>query len=68
MKNQEMIQRNITLSFDFLRQIVNNPSILEGIPDGSVIDFIQRDIPAIEGKEKKQPRKMFKVNYQFEPL
>jgi len=68
MRKEETVNRNITLTFDFLRQIIKNPEILNDIPDGSTIDFIQKDIPIIERKKDQKPNKLFKVKYQFEAL
>jgi hypothetical protein len=53
MTNKEYIENNITLTFDFLRQIIDNPSILKDIPNGAVIDFLQKDLPIHETKKVK---------------
>ena len=68
MRKEETVDRNITLTFDFLRQIIKNPEILNDIPDGSTIDFIQKDMPIVERKKDLKPDKLFKVKYQFEAL
>jgi hypothetical protein len=68
MKNSEIIDRNITLTFDFLRQIVKNPSILNTIPNGKVIEFLQKDVPIIEIQKNKKSTKYFKVKHHFEIL
>ena len=54
MRKEETVNRNITLTFDFLRQIIKNPEILNDIPDGSTIDFIQKDIPIVERKKDQK--------------
>ena len=43
MTNKETVNRNIGLSFDFLRQIIRNPEILDQIKDNSIIEFLQKD-------------------------
>ena len=68
MRKEETVNRNITLTFDFLRQIIKNPEILNDIPDGSTIDFIQKDILIVERKKDQKPNKLFKVKYQFEAI
>jgi hypothetical protein len=68
MKKEEIANRNITLTFDFLRQVVRNPDILKDIPDRSAIDFVQKDIPTFEFNDKKLRKKLFRVKYQFESL
>lgn len=43
MTKDEIIEHNIVLTFDFLRQVVKNPSIIEDIEDNSIIEFIEND-------------------------
>ena len=43
MTNKETIERNIGLTFDFLRQLVKNPSLLNKIPNQAVLEFIEKD-------------------------
>jgi hypothetical protein len=38
-------ERNITLSFEFARSIVDNPSILDEIPDGATLILLPSDEP-----------------------
>ena len=45
MTKREKINRNIGLCFDFLRQALKDPSILDGIPSGSEIEFLDKDFP-----------------------
>jgi hypothetical protein len=66
MTKEEQVERNITLMFEFLHQAVKKPEMLENIPDGSTIEFIQKDIPMRENKNSGYKKKYFKVNYNFE--
>ena len=59
------MEKNIVLTFDFLREVVKNPKIINDIPNGATIDFIQKDIPIVENTRKKAD-KYFKVKHQFE--
>ena len=40
-----MVDRNIHAAFELAKQIVEDPSILDNIPDGASIVFIPRDNP-----------------------
>ncbi len=68
MTNKETINRNIGLSFDFLRQVLKDPSILEKIPDGSTLEFIEKDFSKIEKKISKPntKRKYMRVKSKLE--
>lgn len=65
---KEIINRNITLSFDFLREIVKSPSKLDEIPDNSTIEFVEKDRPGLRAEKNKDPDKYFKVKHYFEKL
>jgi hypothetical protein len=41
MTRKENAQKNIRLTFDFIRQVIDNPKILDKMPDGSVLDFVE---------------------------
>lgn len=43
MTNKKTVNRNIGMTFDFLREINNNPALLDKIPDGSIVEFIEKD-------------------------
>ena len=69
MTNQETINRNIGLTFDFLRQVVLEPSILEKIPDGSTLEFVEKDFSQIEKPytfKTKAKRKYMRVKSKLE--
>jgi hypothetical protein len=51
MTKKENINRNIGLTFDFLRQVAKDPSILDKIPDGSTLEFVEKDFSKIEKKD-----------------
>ena len=56
MTKKETAKRNIGLTFDFMRQVIKEPSLLDKIPDGSILEFIEKDFVKKEnshsGKEK----------------
>lgn len=71
MRKDEIIDRNISLTFDFLRQVVKNPKLIDDIPNGSAIEFVQKDIPIRERqtpRKKMMPTRYFRVHHQFEKV
>ena len=66
MRNKETIERNIGLTFDFLKQAVKFPTLLNNIPDGAVIEFVEKDFSKTETKTSVRPNKYLRVNTQFE--
>ena len=48
-----MAERNISAAFHFLQQIVDDPSILDTIPDGVALVFIPRDDPEAAAENVK---------------
>lgn len=58
MTKKEYVQRNIGLTFDFVKHISDHPEIIDTIPDGAELDFIDRDVPLktkAPFKKKKLP-------------
>jgi hypothetical protein len=43
MTNKEIVNRNIGLTFDLIRKIIENPDLADKIPDNSVIEFVEKD-------------------------
>lgn len=43
MTKKEKINRNIGLSFDLMRKVADNISLIDNIPNGASIDFIEKD-------------------------
>jgi hypothetical protein len=65
MTNKEKIQRDITLTFDFIRLIIDNPKLVDQLPNKCEIDFIEKDFSSLTEKDltKKQ---LIKVHHTFE--
>lgn len=57
MTKKEKINRNIGLTFDFIRQVIKNPSITEQIPNGSTLEFVEKDFVKVEKTGKKNTEK-----------
>jgi hypothetical protein len=65
MTNKEIVQKNIELTFDFIRQIIDNPQLAEQLPDKCEIDFIEKDYSTLNENELSR-KKLIKVNHIFE--
>ncbi len=68
MTNKEQINRNIGLSFDFLRQVMKNPDLLDSVKNGTTIDFVEKDFKKINRSSNKNRTKYFKVKSFFEAV
>jgi hypothetical protein len=69
MTKKEYVERNIGVTFDFVKHIVDHPELIDTIPDGAELDFIDKDIPLktkVQLKRKKVMR--YKVQHTFEPV
>ena len=67
MTKKEIVNRNIGLTFDFLREIIKNPSLAEQLPDDCEIEFIEKDFP-IKSDIKLNNKYIIKVKNVFEPI
>ena len=56
MTKKEYVNRSIGLTFDFIRAVVDHPEALEKIPNGSEVDFIEKDIPLKSSSPAKKRR------------
>lgn len=39
MTKKEYVEKNIGITFDFVRHIIDNPELVETVPDGAELDF-----------------------------
>ena len=65
MTKRETVNRNIGLTFDFVREIIKDPSIMDNIPDGAVLEFVDKDFPVNNDLTNKY---IIKVKNTFEPI
>jgi hypothetical protein len=63
MTRKEYVERNIGMTFDFVRHLVDCPEQIESIPNGALLDFIDKDIPF---KLKKQTKGKKVARYKVE--
>jgi hypothetical protein len=69
MTKRELVNKNIGITFDFLRYIVDHPEMLDSIPNGAELSFIDKDMPVPSEETKKSGRVMrYKVGHIFEPI
>ena len=69
MRKDEIVKKNIGLTFDFLRAAVADPHLIDKIPDGAEIEFLESDLPRIEMEEHaviEKPPILFKVERNFQ--
>jgi len=58
MTKKEYMERNIGITFDFIRHLIDHPEIIDTIPNGAELAFIDKDIPF---KIKRQKRLLHKL-------
>lgn len=69
MTKKEYAERNIGVTFDFVKHIIDHPELMDTIPDGAELDFIDKDIPLKTKKQLKKKRvTQYKVQHTFEPV
>jgi len=69
MTRKESTSRDIGLTFDFLRQVVKNPAILYEIPNGSTLEFVEKDFSHLEKPVKtKVKKKYLRVKSELVPI
>lgn len=69
MKNNEKIERDLAIGLDFIEDIIQNPGILDEIPNGTTINFLDSARRKTETKkDQKLNRKYVKVKRKFELL
>jgi len=64
MTNKETINRSIGLTFDLIRKIIDNPRVIDNLPDNCEIEFIEKDFPGKKVYPKKS--KLVKVKNDLE--
>ena len=65
MTNKEIANRNIGLTFDLIRKIIENPDLADKIPDKSVIEFVEKDFE-VRKKSYSRNSKLIKVQNSIE--
>jgi hypothetical protein len=69
MTNKEQIQRDMAVAFDFVEQIIERPDVIDKIPEGSVVIFLDEENKKAEKKTKvNQSKKYVRVKRHFEVI
>lgn len=69
MTNKEQIKRDIVIALDFAEQIIDNPSLLDKIPEGASISFLDdENIKPEKSPDTRPSKKYVKVKRHFEVL
>ncbi len=53
MTKKEYTERNIGMTFDFIRQIIDHPEIIDTIPDNAELDFISVVLGSLRSIQKR---------------
>ena len=69
MTKKECAERNIGMTFDFIKHLIEHPDVLDTIPNGAELDFIDKDMP-FKAKEMVKRKKVarYKVAHIFVPI
>lgn len=67
MRKDEIITKNISLVFDFLRYLIDHPELVEKLPDQCELEFLEKDFPLIETEANAQDseKAFLKVGHTF---
>ena len=67
MRKDEIVKKNISLVFDFLRYLIDHPELMGKLPDGCELEFLDKDSPLIESviDEEGAQKAFLKVEYTF---
>jgi hypothetical protein len=65
MTNKELVNRNIGLTFDLIRKIIEKPELIDKIPDHCVINFVDKDFETRESASGENV-KLIKVRNEIE--
>ncbi len=67
MKKNEVVKKNISLVFDFLRYLTDHPELIKKLPDGCELEFLDKDFPLIEAEASTEgaEKAFLKVEHTF---
>jgi hypothetical protein len=72
MTNKETVERKIGLTFDYVNFLIDNPSIVETLPERYKLEIVEKDFPRTETaktkKASKQAKKTVRVLNTFEEI
>lgn len=68
MRKDEIVRKNISLVFDFLRYLAEHPEMIDRLPDGCELEFLDKDLPLfdIETGNDDTQKAVLRVHHVFE--
>jgi hypothetical protein len=57
MTNKETTTRNIGLTFDFVNHLIDNPSLIESLPDKFQLNFVESDFKIVSSQKPRRKSK-----------
>ena len=57
MTKKEIIERNISLTFDFVHHLIENNAEIDKLPENFDVEFVDKDFPQIEMKSNMESDK-----------
>jgi hypothetical protein len=67
MTSKEKINRNLGLTFDFVHQLMDQPELLDKLPDKFFLEFEEKDFPKLVKKQRRSKRmKRVRVRNRFD--
>jgi len=66
MTKKEYIEKNIGITFDFIKHLIDHPNVIDTIPNGAELDFIDKDMPLKAAGYKRKKVTRYKVEHVFE--
>lgn len=69
MTKKEYAERNIGMTFDFIRHLIERPEFVDTITNGAELDFIDKDMPfKLRAGIKREKLARYKVEHVFESI
>lgn len=68
MTKKEFADRNIGITFDFLRHLIEHPDLISTMPSGAELDFIDKNIPFTNKKDTQKKLARYTVANTFHPV
>ncbi len=67
MTKKEIVNRNIGLTFDFVREIIKDTSLIKSVPHNCEIEFVEKDFP-VKNETALINKHIIKVKSVFEAV
>ena len=71
MTKNEIVKKNISLTFDFIRQLTKDIEMLDKVPDDVEVEFLELDLPMSAPEDtldESSKTVLFKVEHTFKVI